>query len=288
MSGGNRFYKMSGSGNDFIFFDKADGPSESRRDPAAIRAMCAHGTGIGADGVVFFDRSPGRSVAINYYNSDGSGGELCGNATLCTVRLSEMLGSDIKDGLTIQTDAGAVQGRLVDGLPEIDIAPVSEVSAEWVHIPSLENEKRLGFAAVGVPHVIIEVPDVQRVDVRGRGSAVRRHASLTHGANVNFLSRADAGRWSIRTYERGVEAETLACGTGAVASAILLSVWGAAESPVRLVTRSGRELTVTLRRDDSLWHPSLRGSAELVFTGFLPEATETVSRQEDTPGIRSN
>jgi diaminopimelate epimerase len=245
--------------------------------------MCAHGTGIGADGVVFFDRAAGKSVSISYYNSDGSAGELCGNATLCTVRLSEMLGSDVEGGLTIQTDAGAVQGRLVDGLPEIEIAPVSEVWAEWIQIPRLEGEKRLGFAMVGVPHVIIEVADVQHVDVGGRGSAVRRDRSLRQGANVNFLSQADAGRWNIRTYERGVEAETLACGTGAVASAILLSTWGAAESPVRLVTRSGRELTVTRRRADSLWHPSLRGSAELVFTGFLPDATETMSQQGDTP-----
>jgi diaminopimelate epimerase len=271
MGNGSRFYKMSGSGNDFIFFDQADNPSEGRRDPAAIKAMCAHGTGIGADGVVFFDRSADRAVSINYYNSDGSGGELCGNATLCTVRLSEMLGSDLKHGLTIQTDAGTVQGRLVDGLPEIDIAPVSEVSAEWAEIPTIADENRLGFAVVGVPHVIIEVPDVQKVDVRGRGSAVRRDRSLSHGANVNFVSPAADGRWMIRTYERGVEGETLACGTGAVASAILLTAWAAARPPVRMVTRSGRELTVTLRRDGGLWHPSLRGAAELVFTGFLPD-----------------
>jgi diaminopimelate epimerase len=271
MSSGSRFYKMSGSGNDFIFFDKADGPSDRRRDPATIQAMCAHGTGVGADGVVFFERSAGRSVSINYYNSDGSVGELCGNATLCTVRLAEMLGSEVKDGLSIETDAGSVQGRFVDGLPEIDIAPVSEVSPEWAQIAKIENEQRLGFAMVGVPHVVIEVPDVQKVDVLGRGSAVRRHRSLTHGANVNFLSPAGAGRWSIRTYERGVEAETLACGTGAVASAILLSTWGAAKSPVRLVTRSGRELTVTLRHEDPRWYPSLRGAADLVFTGYLPD-----------------
>src|SRR5678816_921036 len=175
MSSGNRFYKMSGSGNDFIFFDKADGSGEARRQPAAIRALCAHGTGIGADGVVFLDHSDPRSVSIDYYNSDGSAGELCGNATLCTVRLSEMLGSSVKDGLTIQTDAGTVKGRLVEGLPEIDIAPVSEVSPEWPQIPTIPDEKRLGFALVGVPHVVIEVSDVQRVDVRGRGSAVRRH-----------------------------------------------------------------------------------------------------------------
>jgi diaminopimelate epimerase len=279
MDGGGRFYKMSGSGNDFIFFDQADNPAQIRRDPAAIKAMCARGTGIGADGVVFFDRTAGSSVSINYYNSDGSAGELCGNATLCTVRLSEMLGNDLKGGLTIQTDAGTVQGRLVDGLPEIDIAPVSEVSPEWPQIPPAGDEKRLGFTVVGVPHVVIEVPDVQPVDVRGRGSAVRRDRSLSHGANVNFVSPAGDGRWMIRTYERGVEAETLACGTGAVGSAIVLSSWAAAHSPVQLVTRSGRELTVTLRREGNLWYPSLRGAAELVFTGFLPDGLNETAVQ---------
>ena len=104
----------------------------------------------------------------------------------------------------------------------------------------------------------------------GRGSPVRRHASLAQGANVNFLARLDDGRWAIRTYERGVEGETLACRTGAVTSAILLVTWGSAPSPVRLVTRSGKELTVTLRREDNLWYASLKGGAELVFTGELP------------------
>jgi len=271
MTSGSRFYKMSGSGNDFIFFDKADGSAENRRNPAAIRAMCAHGTGIGADGVVFFDRSADREVSIDYYNSDGSVGELCGNATLCTVRLSEILGSSVKDGLAIQTDAGAVKGRLVEGLPEIDIAPVSEVSPDWEKIRRIDLEKRLGFALVGVPHVTIEVHEVERADVRGRGSAIRRDRSLEHGANVNFVSAVADGTWMIRTYERGVEAETLACGTGAVASAILLATWGVAQSPVRLITRSGRELTVTLRKEGTQWYPSLRGSADLVFTGFLPD-----------------
>jgi diaminopimelate epimerase len=267
---GSRFYKMSGSGNDFIFFDKQDGPSEMHRNAGSIRAMCARGTGVGADGVVFLDRNGDRSVSIEYYNSDGSVGELCGNATLCTVRLADLLGTHVAEGLAIETDAGSVRGRLVNGLPEIDIAPVSNVSANWPAIAKTGAEKNLGFALVGVPHVAIEVPDVRNIDVIGRGSAVRRDPSLKSGANVNFLAPAGDGRWTIRTYERGVEGETLACGTGAVASAILLSTWELADSPVRLVTRSGRELTVTLRKDGESWYPSLRGSAELVFTGNLP------------------
>ena len=270
MSRGARFYKMSGSGNDFIFFDKHDGSPAPMQNPAAIKSLCAHGTGVGADGVVFFDRPDPGAVRIAYYNSDGSLGELCGNATLCAVRLTEILGGPLEGELSIRTDAGEVAGRLVEGIPEIDLEPVSEIVADWQAIRREDKEVRLGYAVAGVPHVAIEVPDVGSIDVRGRGSEVRRDPSLPHGANVNFLAPLGDSRWAIRTYERGVEGETLACGTGAVASAILLQTWGRAESPVRLVTRSGRELTVTFRRDDDRWYPSLKGNAELVFTGELP------------------
>jgi len=270
MDRGRRFYKMSGSGNDFVFFDEADGAPDALRNPSAIEALCARGTGVGADGVVFFDRSDPAGIAIRYYNSDGSLGELCGNATLCTVRLAELLGTPVDGDLRIKTDSGDVTGRLIDGVPEIDLEPVKDVSPDWSAIPPVAPERRLGFALVGVPHVAIEIPDIETADVIRRGSQVRRHKSLTHGANVNFLASAPDGRWAIRTYERGVEGETLACGTGAVAAAILLVSWKKADGPVRLVTKSGRELTVTLRRDGELWHPSLRGSAELVFTGELP------------------
>jgi diaminopimelate epimerase len=270
MDKGRRFYKMSGSGNDFVFFDEADGPSGGLRRTAAIESMCARGTGVGADGVVFFDRSDPAAIAISYYNSDGSVGELCGNATLCTVRLAEILGTPIDGDLLVSTDAGDVAGRLVEGIPEIDLEAVTDVSPDWPAIPPVAPELRVGYALVGVPHIAIEVPEIAAVDVIGRGSEVRRHKSLAHGANANFLARAADDRWAIRTYERGVEAETLACGTGAVAAAILLMSWGKVRGPVRLVTKSGRELTVTLRREGDLWYPSLKGSAELVFTGELP------------------
>lgn len=270
MPTGRRFYKMTGSGNDFVFFDSADGPATDFEAPDMIQRLCARGTGIGADGAVFFSRPGGNKVAIRYYNSDGSGGELCGNATLCAVRLAELLGTRPDEGLTIDTDAGDVAARLVDGLPEIDLEPVSSVQPEYSAIPLVNAEERIGFAEVGVPHVVLEVDDVSRVDVLGRGSQIRRDRSLRAGANVNFLSPSFDGSWRIRTYERGVEGETLACGTGAVASAIMLVEWGKATSPVRLIPKSERPLTVGLRRNGSGWDPSLRGNAELVYIGQFP------------------
>jgi diaminopimelate epimerase len=269
VSAGRRFYKMSGSGNDFVFFDLRDGEAGNLENPQSIAAISARGTGIGSDGVVFLRPDGPDAVAMRYYNSDGSLGELCGNATLCTLRLANRLGIVGDAPVSISTDAGVITARMSGGLPEIDLAPVTEVLPSFSPIPRLERESRLGFARVGVPHITIVDSDNSTADIRGRGSAIRRDRSLKDGANVNFVTRGPAG-WSIRTYERGVEGETLACGTGAVASAILLTEWGEADSPVSLRTRSGRTLDVRVVKDGNRWLPSLRGAADLVFSGELP------------------
>ncbi len=262
------FYKMSGSGNDFVFFDMTDGEAPELEMPAAIKALSARATGVGADGVVFLRPGTDDSISIRYYNSDGSLGELCGNATLCATRLAHEIGMVSGGEISIRTDAGLVRARMADGLPEIDLAPVSEVDLELPAISKISREQSLGFARVGVPHVVIVDSDISSVEVAARGSLIRHDRSLPDGANVNFIAAKEAG-WSIRTYERGVEGETLACGTGAVASAILLVEWGRAVSPVTLETRSGRDLTVTVHREGPLWYPSLKGSAEIVFAGEL-------------------
>lgn len=268
VSSGRRFYKMSGSGNDFVFFDVSKDPPGPLESPSAIQAVCARGTGVGADGVVFLKPHGEDEITMRYYNSDGSLGELCGNATLCALRLATELHLVSTDSVRIHTDAGLIHARMADGNPEIDLAPVSEVVSEAAGIPRLDREERLGFARAGVPHIVILDSDVETADVLGRGSRIRRDRSLRDGANVNFVS-PDGDDWSIRTYERGVEGETLACGTGAVAAGILLTEWGRASGPVGLKTRSGRRLEVRVKRDGSAWLPSLRGPAEIVFEGQL-------------------
>lgn len=271
MRGTRRFYKMSGSGNDFVFFDSADGPVDSLENPDVIRRLSARGTGVGADGVVFLSSSDPRSLAIRYYNSDGSLGELCGNATLCALRFAHDRGMVEPGEIAIGTDSGLIPARIADGRPEIDLAPVTEVVRALESIPRLERESHLGFVRAGVPHVVIVDADAATAEILGRGSKIRRDRALRDGANVNFVSPG-SGAWQIRTYERGVEAETLACGTGAVAAGILLTEWGMAESPVKLQTRSGRTLEVRVRRAEGAWYPSLRGHAELVFSGEVEES----------------
>jgi diaminopimelate epimerase len=267
---GRTFYKMSGSGNDFVFFDVGELAAGALESPEAVRAISARRTGVGADGVVFLEPRSEADFAIRYYNSDGSLGELCGNATLCALKLATDRGMVSANEVSIHTDAGLIHARMTDGYPEIDLAPVTEVRTDAAAIPRLEREASLGFARVGVPHIVIVDENVATADVQGRGSSIRRDPSLRDGANVNFVTKSGSD-WQIRTYERGVEGETLACGTGAVATGILLTEWGRATSPVGLITRSGRRLEVTVRRAGASWIPSLKGPAELVFEGQLRE-----------------
>lgn len=271
---GRTFYKMSGSGNDFVFVDTRTEPAGPLATPEVVGAICNRGTGIGADGVVFLERSDKAAIRLIYLNADGSRADLCGNATLCTARLSRELGIAGKAEFGIETDSGVLAARFVGDQPEIDLNPVTDCRPD-AGLPLAAGERRMGFAVAGVPHLTILADDVETVDVVARGRPLRRHPSLPNGANVNFVQDLGGGAFRYRTYERGVEAETLACGTGAVASAVLLTAWGLAAGPVRLATRSGRELRVRLSGPKDARTPSLSGEARIVFTGRFGEIPST-------------
>lgn len=267
---GREFYKMSGSGNDFVFIDTRTEPAGPLATPEVIGAICARGTGIGADGVVFLEGSPRADVRLVYLNADGSRADLCGNATLCTARLARELSIVGSGEFAIETDSGVLAARFAGDRPEIDLNPLSDYRPD-AGLPLVAGEKRMGFALAGVPHLVVLVDDLSSVDVVGRGRPLRHHKSLTAGANVNFVQATARDGFSYRTYERGVEAETLACGTGAVASAAIMTGWGLAEGPVRVRTRSGRELRVRMSGPPEAARPSLSGEARIVFQGRLGE-----------------
>jgi len=265
---------MTGSGNDFVM---VDGRNSNPADwtPQDIQAVCARGTGVGADGLVFL--SPGAepgAVRMTYFNSDGSRAAMCGNAALCSSSLAGRLGMAPVTGMCLETDAGVYQShpaaddcRAVLGFPPV--APPAEVP----HLRTAPGEIRLALATVGVPHLVVLVDEVDRVDVVERGRVLRSDPALgPPGANVDFVSPSASGsEWRMRTYERGVEAETLACGTGAVATGVVLNRWDLAEFPVTILTRSGRRLDVQARKlpggqYGDVW---LTGEARLVFRGVL-------------------
>lgn len=272
---GVRFYKLTGSGNDFVFFDARELATQVTADAGGIAALCARGSGVGADGVVFVSAPAPGTVAIAYFNSDGSRAALCGNATLCTARLAVHLGIVPADvPFIIRTDAGDLAARVDATGPAFELAPVRDVVADAPGIPGglIEGELRVGYAVAGVPHLVVRVADVDAVDLPARGARLRPPApDRPEGANVNFVSPAADGGWRMRTFERGVEGETLACGTGAVAVATVLRAWGETGAETRLETRSGRTVVVTAPADDAVRGPVLAGEGRLVFEGVLRE-----------------
>lgn len=267
---GRTFYKMSGSGNDFVIVDATRESADDLLQPEAVSAICQRATGVGADGLVLLTRSEHADFRMIYLNSDGSPAELCGNATLCSVRLAVELGIMPPGECHVETDAGVLSARTLPTGPEIDLLPVSEVKPR-LPLRLEAGEHWMAFALAGVPHVVIRVDDVERVDVVGRGRPLRHDPTFARGANVNFISPDGQDGWRIRTYERGVEGETLACGTGAVAAAVLLAEVGESTGGATLTTRSGRQLRVRLDHSLSGWHPSLAGEARIVFQGIFGE-----------------
>jgi diaminopimelate epimerase len=262
------FWKMTGSGNDFVFFDARSVPAGSLETAPAIEALCDRRRGIGADGVVFLDADTEHAYGIRYFNRDGSLAEFCGNASLCSVTLATELGAVGRgERFTFRTSSGPIPGRFSTNGPEVGMPPVADANPSFP--AELEpGEERIGFARVGVPHLVVACADLEAVDVHARGRALRYLPSLKAGANVNFVGRRGS-EWSYRTYERGVEEETLACGSGSVAAAAMLIRWSGERDPVRLITRSGAPLTVSFQ-DGS---PVLSGEGRLVFQGVLRDVS---------------
>jgi diaminopimelate epimerase len=264
------FFKMTGSGNDFVMVDGRVSPPE-HWSAARIAAACDRRAGVGADGLVTLTPEPG-GVRMAYWNADGSRAAMCGNAALCSTRLAARLGMAPESGMLLLTDAGAVESRCVGSgeLAEIRL-PDTPVPAPVPAIELQTGERAIWLGTVGVPHLIVLVADLGAVDVGGRGRALRHHpAAGLEGANANFVA-APGGPgepWLIRTFERGVEGETLACGTGTVAAALALAAHCGVALPLAFRSWGGEALTVRARLAGGgaaeVW---LGGQGRLVFHG---------------------
>ncbi|MEO6057587.1 MAG: diaminopimelate epimerase, partial [Gemmatimonadales bacterium] len=210
-------------------------------------------------------------IAMAFWNSDGSRAAMCGNAALCSTRLSVLLDLAPAGYVRLLTDAGIVEARCPPTgdqaeirLPDFDLAPDTGGGPE-----PAADERWMAFATVGVPHLIIRVDDIEAPDLMDRGRTLRHDPRLgPAGANINFVAPpARPGEpWLIRTYERGVEGETLACGTGTVAAGVALAVRGEDDLPLRFRSRGGEELVVRAALDgreaSDVW---LGGQGKLVF-----------------------
>lgn len=270
---GTVFYKMTGSGNDFVMLDGRHTTPEAW-PPERIAAVCDRRMGVGADGLVILTPVGPGAIGMLYVNADGSRAAMCGNAALCATRLAVFLEMAPGEGMTLLTDSGPVRTRCVgdQDLAEIALPPFD--LPETVAIEPAPGERGFYLGTVGVPHLVVVTDDAGAVDVEARGRELRGHPVVgPAGANVNFVSpvgAANGAPWLIRTYERGVERETLACGTGTVAAAFALQAAGLRSLPGEWQTSRGIRLGVAGQaeqgRSTEAW---LLGEGRLVYTGIL-------------------
>ncbi len=271
MRRGTVFYKMTGSGNDFVVFD---GRHTTLDEIASddIRALCDRRLGVGADGAILLapGGAEGAQLTFHFWNSDGSLGPMCGNGALCATRLATLIELAPVGEVRFATEAGLHVGRVVNDRTEI-LLPDCGTPRRLADIRLEAGEASAWLVNPSVPHLVVPVDDVAAVALERRGPPLRRDpATGAGGANVNWVSPDDQGTFRMRTYERGVEAETLACGTGAVACALVLEEQGHAKAPVRIWTRSGMPLDVHWSRTgDRVTSIALAGEGRLVFRGIV-------------------
>ncbi len=269
------FWKMSGSGNDFILIDNRNGVVGVDDLSRFTASICRRKMSAGADGLILVENSDVVDFKWRFINSDGSVAEMCGNGARCVARFAFM--NDIAgERMSFETVAGVISAQVKGDEVKIKMTAPQDL----VLNASLEIDgQAIDFSSIntGVPHVVIQADDIDMAPVVSLGRRIRHHAHFaTAGTNVNFIAPLGENVWAIRTYERGVEDETLACGTGNVAAALVLAAQKAADSPVRLKTRSGGYLKVHyLIAGDGFEDIYLEGDARLIYQGALcPDAWE--------------
>ena len=266
-----QFFKLSGGGNDFLALAEPDA-SDAMPPPERIRAWCRRGVSLGADGLFILRRAP-VGVEMDYFNADGFLADLCLNGTRCAAQLAFHLGW-ATDRVDVQTGAGLVSARRIDA-ERIRLALPAPAAPAALSV-DVDGTTCAGHRVqVGVPHFVLQWDNLERAPVQVLGKALRRHAVFAPGGtNVNFVhfsAKSDQHRMEIRTFERGVEEETLACGSGVLASTAVGLALGALAMPVRVLTQGGFELEVDTDRETGRW--LLSGDARVVAEGrLLPSA----------------
>ena len=263
-----RFTKMNGAGNDFVMIDNRAG--EVRLAPQQIVRICDRHRGVGADGILLLENgSNGADFRMRYYNRDGGEAEMCGNGARCFARFANKV-AKAPTKISFQTPAGLIRGQLEGELVTLQMSEPKDLEL-GIDLNAKGTKEHVHFINSGVPHVIVPVSKVEGVDVRKRGEALRRHEKFSPaGANVNFIEKVGPKKISIRTYERGVEDETLACGTGVVASALIFAATEPVDGPIGIIVRSGSELSVDFKRAGNRFtNVTLTGPAEFAFEGEI-------------------
>lgn len=260
------FTKMNGAGNDFVVIDNRDGSSALDRE--VIARLCDRHRGIGADGLLAVEKPQnGADFRMRYYNADGGEAEMCGNGARCFGRFAARL-SGATERVSFETIAGVITARLLGDRVQLAMSEPKAL-ALGARVTAAGQPITVHFLNTGVPHAVVPVEDLAAVDVVKLGAAIRWHEHFApKGTNANFIQTLDVQTLGIRTYERGVEGETLACGTGVVASALIHHLLSGAASPIGVRVQGGDVLQVGFRREgDGFRDVTLTGPADFVFEG---------------------
>jgi diaminopimelate epimerase len=263
------FYKMSGSGNDFILIDNRDESLAVGDVVEFVKRVCERKVSVGADGLFLIERSDRVDFRWRFYNADGSEAEMCGNGGRCAARFASLLGI-AGERMSFETGAGIIDAEVRGDVVKLRLTdPRNLVMDDEIRI---ENQVLFIHSInTGVPHAVHFLRDLDDFDVFHTGRAIRRHEHhQPAGTNANFVAVVDDHTLRVRTYERGVEDETLACGTGSVAAALIAARKGLVESPVDVQVQSGERLRIYFEKTaDGFTNVYLEGKAKVVYQGKL-------------------
>jgi diaminopimelate epimerase len=262
------FTKMNGAGNDFVMLDNREG--KLALDQAAIARLCDRHRGIGADGLLMVEPAQnGADYRMRYYNADGGEAEMCGNGARCFGRYAQRLSGQPGD-ISFETQAGRITAQFLGDLVRIQMSEPHSLRLN-ASVESGGEVLSVHSVNTGVPHAVVLVDDLEGVDVKRFGSGLRYHQHFApKGTNANFVEQLGPQSIAIRTYERGVEDETLACGTGMVACALVFHELEGAASPISVKVRGGETLEIAFRKDGANYRDvTLTGPADFVFDGTV-------------------
>ena len=265
------FYKMSGSGNDFIIIDNRDLSLNVGDLPVFARRVCERKISVGADGLLLIEPSSTVDFKWQFFNSDGSMAEMCGNASRCVARYAFLKGIAPKR-MSFETIAGIISAEVNNDVVKVRLTDPSPIQSIGKLVFD-DCQFVLDTIDTGVPHAVTFVNNPETCNVFEWGREIRRHEFFQpRGTNANFATIIDRHKMRVRTYERGVEDETLACGTGVVASVLAAAARGLVETPVDVIVQSGETLRIYFtRKDDRFCEIYLEGSVKIVYSGLLFE-----------------
>jgi diaminopimelate epimerase len=268
---GIEFTKAIATGNDFVILDRVKARDKIDADLSELaKEICERKSSVGADGMLVLERSKKADFRMRVFNPDGSEVTMCGNGSRAVALYARTEGIVKTDAMRMETGAGIIGARVKGDIVRVRMTDPRDIKWNFCLVIN-ECPYKVSFADTGVPHVVHFVSDIDKVDVKGLGSSLRYHKEFSpEGTNADFVQVVDSHTIKVRTYERGVEDETLACGTGVVASAIIAAESEKLNPPVTIFTRGGEQLKVYFDlKEGHFRNIHLEGRVRLLYKGRL-------------------